>query len=34
MRERDHFEDTGTNGIILKMDLQEMGWAREGYGLN
>ena len=28
MRERDHLEDLGTHGrIILKMKLQEVGWA-------
>ena len=27
LKEKDHFEDLGINGgIILKMDLKEMGW--------
>ena len=33
MRERDHLENTGINGIILKMDLQEMGLGGGG-GMN
>jgi hypothetical protein len=29
--ERDHFEDPGVNGKIIKMDLEEMEYGR---GLN
>jgi hypothetical protein len=30
LRERDHLEDTGVDGsIILKMDLQEVGWGMD-----
>ena len=31
LRERDHLEDVGVNErIILKMDLQEVGWGEGG----
>ena len=33
LRERDHLQDPGVDGrIIIKMDLQEVGWGKRLHG--